>query len=87
MTAPLLVVEVVSASDRDRGYRHKRSEYAVRGIPEYWIIDPAEEKVVILTLVEGFYDAAEFTGTQSLQSSTFQKLTLTANQVLNTAIE
>jgi Uma2 family endonuclease len=43
--APLLVVEVVSNSDMDkksraRDYVEKREEYASRGIPEYWIVDP-----------------------------------------------
>ncbi|WP_229642260.1 Uma2 family endonuclease [Waterburya agarophytonicola] len=26
--------------NQDRDYRYKRSEYAARGIAEYWIIDP-----------------------------------------------
>ncbi|MEO1593009.1 MAG: Uma2 family endonuclease, partial [Cyanobacteria bacterium J06632_22] len=44
--APRLVVEVVSRSDTDaasrkRDYVEKRAEYAQRGIPEYWIVDPA----------------------------------------------
>lgn len=39
MPAPLLIVEVVSPgkANEDRDYRYKRSEYAARGIPEYWI--------------------------------------------------
>jgi Uma2 family endonuclease len=40
MPPPLLVVEVVSPGkeNADRDYRYKRSEYAARGIPEYWLI-------------------------------------------------
>ena len=40
MPAPLLVVEVVSPGkvNEDRDYRYKRSEYAARGISEYWIV-------------------------------------------------
>ncbi|MDX2241264.1 MAG: Uma2 family endonuclease [Leptolyngbyaceae cyanobacterium bins.302] len=39
MPPPLLVVEVVSPgkTNEDRDYRYKRSEYAARGIVEYWI--------------------------------------------------
>jgi Uma2 family endonuclease len=39
---PHLVVEVVSPgqSNRDRDYVRKRKQYAARGIPEYWLIDP-----------------------------------------------
>lgn len=40
MPPPLLVVEVVSPNQSSRDYRYKRSEYAARGITEYWIIDP-----------------------------------------------
>ena len=81
MPAPLVVVEVVSPDHPARDYRFKRSEYAVRGIPEYWIVDPAQKQILILTLVEGFYDEAIFTAEQSLASSIFPALTLTPNQV------
>ena len=55
MPAPQLVVEVVlpGKKGRDRDYRYKRSEYAAKGIPEYWIIDTEQARVVVLTLVEG----------------------------------
>ena len=41
MPPPALVVEVVSPGkeNHNRDYRFKRSEYAARGIAEYWIID------------------------------------------------
>ncbi|MFM7560943.1 Uma2 family endonuclease, partial [Cylindrospermopsis raciborskii] len=38
MPPPLLVVEVVSPNQEKRDYRYKRSEYAARGINEYWIV-------------------------------------------------
>jgi Uma2 family endonuclease len=81
MPPPLLVVEVVSPDNPARDYRHKRSEYAVRGIPEYWIIDPAQKKVAILILVEGFYDETVFEGSQPIVSPTFPDLTLPPNQI------
>ena len=81
MPAPLLVVEVVSPDNPARDYRFKRSEYAVRGIPEYWIVDPTQKQVLILTLVEGFYDEAIFKGDQLIASPTFPALALTPNQV------
>ena len=84
MPPPALVVEIVSPGkdNEDRDYRYKRSEYAARGIPEYWIIDPAREQVTVLTLVDGFYETASFQGTDRLVSSTFPDLTLTAAQIL-----
>lgn len=56
MPPPLLAVEVVSPGQEKRDYRYKRSEYAVRGIAEYWIIDPAAERVTVLTWEEGLYE-------------------------------
>jgi Uma2 family endonuclease len=55
-TPPLLVVEIVSLDSIGRDYRYKRSEYAAAGIPEYWIVDPLENRLTILQLREGFYD-------------------------------
>ena len=48
----LVAVEIVSAESSDRDYRFKRSEYSAVGIPEYWIIDPTEGKVSVLSLVD-----------------------------------
>lgn len=47
-----LVVEVVSGGpqDRERDLVIKRNEYAQAGIPEYWIVDPQEERVHVLCL-------------------------------------
>lgn len=78
---PVLVVEVVSESTKTADYRTKRSEYAVLNIPEYWIVDPLEETVTVCTLVEGFYDATQFRGSDRITSPTFPALQLTAEQV------
>ena len=45
-----LVMEVVSPDDPQRDNVTKRREYAQAGIPEYWIIDPAETSISVLTL-------------------------------------
>jgi len=92
MPAPLLAVEVVSPgkANEDRDYRFKRSEYAARGIPEYWIVDPARAMVTVLMLVDGLYEVVEYGGGDSLQddkgdrvvSALFPQLNLTVEQVL-----
>jgi Uma2 family endonuclease len=84
---PLVVVEVVSPGNPgeenyDRDYIEKRAEYAARGIPEYWLIDPVRQVVLILTLGDGSYDSPSFTGSQSLKSPAFPAMALTAEQVL-----
>ncbi|WP_448571556.1 Uma2 family endonuclease [Trichothermofontia sp.] len=85
MPAPLLVVEVVSPgkANEDRDYRFKRSEYAARGIPEYWIIDPTRATVLVLLLVDGLYEAIEYVGGDRIQSSLLPELNLTVEQLLN----
>lgn len=78
---PILAVEIVS-ENATTDYRYKRSEYAVREIPEYWIVDFYEMKVTVLLLVDGFYDERVFTGDEQIVSRTFPELVLTAAQVL-----
>jgi Uma2 family endonuclease len=52
-----LVMEVVSPDpkDRERDLETKPREYARAGIPEYWIIDPQEKVIRVLTLVGKAY--------------------------------
>ncbi|MEH1782851.1 MAG: Uma2 family endonuclease [Nostoc sp.] len=86
MPSPVMVVEVVSPGkvNEDRDYRYKRSEYAARGIPEYWIVDAAQARITLLTLVDGLYEEAVFQGTDVIRSVTFPMLNLIAAQVLTT---
>lgn len=44
-----LVMEVVS-QDRHHDLVTKREEYARAGIPEYWIVDPRDAKIIVLAL-------------------------------------
>lgn len=82
MPPPLLVVEVVSPSRENRDYRYKRSEYAARGIAEYWIVDPIAKKVTVLEWVEGFYEEQVFTGDEVICSPLFADIKLTVTEVL-----
>jgi Uma2 family endonuclease len=50
-----LVVEVVSPDDRRRDLETKRREYAQAAIPEYWIVDPEVQRIVVLTLAGAEY--------------------------------
>jgi Uma2 family endonuclease len=87
MPAPMLIVEVVSSSDtdkksRDRDYIEKFAEYAARGIPEYWIIDPIEGIVSICKWVGISYQMAEFQNDAAIISPTFPALKLTTAKLL-----
>lgn len=87
MPAPLLVVEVVSPGkpgedNYDRDYVEKPKEYATRGIPEFWQVDPSRSVVVVLTLKDGSYQGKEFRGSDRVLSVAFPALQLTAEQLL-----
>lgn len=45
-----LVMEVVSPGDPKRDTQMKRRDYAEAGIPEYWIVNPLDETITVLTL-------------------------------------
>jgi Uma2 family endonuclease len=82
MPPPLLVVEVVSPNQEKRDYRYKRTEYAARGIAEYWIVDPIVQKVTVLEWVEGLYEEKVFSGENPIESSVLESLDLTVDRVL-----
>jgi Uma2 family endonuclease len=44
------VLEVVSPDDPQHDLVRKRREYARAGIPEYWIVNPAAEQIIVLRL-------------------------------------
>jgi Uma2 family endonuclease len=87
MPPPRLLVEVVSPGDENsdnyqRDYRDKPQQYAAIGVPEYWLIDPDREWVMIGTLLNGVYQYQTFQGDDPIVSPTFPNLNLTAGQVL-----
>ena len=87
------VAEVVS-SNWQNDYARKLEDYAALGIPEYWIADyaglggtrhigkPKQPTLSICMLVDGEYEIQQFRGNQTIVSSTFSGLKLTAEQVL-----
>jgi Uma2 family endonuclease len=84
MSPPLLVIEVVSPGElqRDRDYVAKKLQYQDCGIPEYWIIDPDLQTVLILELSDSSYrEVGSFFGKSQLFSPQFPSLNLTAAQI------
>ncbi len=84
MPPPELIIEVASPGkiNEEGDYRYKRSEYAARGVVEYWVINPSRCDITIFSLEAGFYEATVYTGQMVLQSR-FEALRLTAEQVLS----
>lgn len=84
MPSPALVVEVVSPgkANEDRDYRYKRSEYAARGILEYWIVDPEYLKVTVLSLIDGLYEENVFESEQTIASKVVPQFSRTTADIL-----
>ncbi len=83
MSPPSLVVEIVSPGQEARDYRHKRTEYAGRRIPSYWIVDPIMQQVTVLEWIDGLYEEQVFRQDQRIVSSQLFDLELTAAEILN----
>ncbi len=81
--SPLLAIEIVSSDSIQRDYRYKRSEYAAVGIAEYWIVDPLDPKITVLTFNEGLYDEQVFLGETAISSQQFPHLSINTNEILD----
>ena len=91
------VAEVVS-SNWQNDYARKVEDYAMLGIPEYWIADhaalggikhigkPKQPTLSVCTLLDGEYEIHQFRGNQPVTSSIFPNLRLTAEQVLQAGL-
>ncbi|MEB3309859.1 MAG: Uma2 family endonuclease [Snowella sp.] len=85
-----MVIEIVSSDSIQRVYRYKRSEYAAVGIAEYWIVDPLDPKITVLTFNEGLYDEQVFLGETTITecrcaiaSQQFPHLSININEISN----
>jgi Uma2 family endonuclease len=87
MPSPALVIEIVSpgATNRARDYRYKHTEYAARGIAEYWIVDPQERQIAVCKWVDGQYEDVVIRGSDRVQSDVVPSFELTAEQVFDAA--
>ncbi|WP_373526446.1 Uma2 family endonuclease [Nostoc sp.] len=87
MPPPALVVEVVSpgTENHSRDYRYKRTEYAARGITEYWIVDPELKQITVCKWVEGQYEDTVLKGTATIASDVVADWELIVEQVFAVA--
>jgi Uma2 family endonuclease len=84
MPPPLLVVEVVSPGELqwERDYVAKRTQYEDLGIPEYWIINPGDQTVLVLAqAAQGYEPVGTFVGEQPITSLQFPEFRLTPAQL------
>jgi Uma2 family endonuclease len=53
--APDIVIEITSPSSQRMDRIRKSATYATFGVPEYWIVDPETETILVQVLVDGRY--------------------------------
>ena len=82
---PLLVIEVVS-ENRPEYYIIKRAEYNLADVPEYVIVDPAQNKqrVRVMAFPEGddIYAEVNYLRGEEMVSVVFPNLRLSVNEIL-----
>ncbi len=80
---PDLVVEALS-SDRARDLVMKRAWYEAAGVPEYWIIDPASNRITVLELNGGTYaERATLGSDETLTTRAIPGFVLPLNRLFN----
>jgi Uma2 family endonuclease len=80
MPPPQMVAEVMSPGkqNRERDLIFKRDQYAARGIPEYWLINPDNQSVIVLKLQgDAYREVGSFQGSDIIVSPAFPTLQLT----------
>ncbi len=78
-----LVLEIVSADKPERDLVEKRQEYAEAGIPEYWIVNPLNQTITVLTLDDSRYrEHGVFTAGMRASSALLPTFSLAVGDVL-----
>ena len=80
--APNLLVEILSEGTATRDRRQKLSLYERFGLPEYWIVDPETETVLVFRLEVGKYpDPREFRKEDRLETPVLPGLSIPLSEV------
>jgi len=53
-----LALEIVSEDKPERDLVEKRGDYAEARVPEYWIVNPRSESIIVLRLRDNAYEEA-----------------------------
>mgnify|MGYP001803640583 CR=1 FL=1 len=82
---PALAIEVASPGDTTRDTVDKRMEYAWAKVPEYWIINPVDGYVLVLTLdadTNTYREVGEYRDAELISSTLFPQLKVSAEALL-----
>jgi Uma2 family endonuclease len=81
-----LVLEVISRDKPERDLIDKRGDYAEGGIPEYWIVNPLNETIIVLRLQGAAYEeAGVYKRGQSAVSVLRPECSVSVNEVFDSA--
>lgn len=76
------MIEILFPATAERDCTYKRTLYARYGVQEYWIVDPEEEMVEVLTLGKaGFENFGIYGKMDILKSPIFPGLTIKLSEV------
>lgn len=79
---PDLLIEVLSPSNRGHDLLTKRALYGRAGVREYWIVDPAQKSVEVLTLEADALHSTQFVaGDGSLSSPVLDGVTFALSEI------
>jgi len=80
--APDLVIEIFSPTTAERDRTYKETLYARHRVREYWMVDPEEKTVQVMTLGKaGFENFGTYGNMDSLKSSIFPTLSIKLSEV------
>jgi len=76
------VIEILSPATAERDRTYKKTLYARHGVQEYWIVDPEEKIVEVMTLGKtGFESSGVYGKMSTLKSTIFPDLTIKLSNV------
>lgn len=79
--APDFIVEILSKSTKHRDYGIKKTDYALHGVEEYWIIDPINETVEQYLLQGITYELSQKLREGSLTSEVITGFTIEVKDI------
>lgn len=82
---PALAIEVASPGDTARDTVDKRLEYALARVPEYWILNPVDGYVLVLTFdaaTDEYREVGEYRGAELIHSALFPNVQIVAETII-----
>ena len=80
--APDLVIEILSRTTAERDRTYKKTLYARHRVCEYWMVDPKEKTIAVMTLGKaGFESSGTYGKMDTLKSPIFPALSIKVSQI------